>query len=169
MAADQTPALRPLRLRMAAAARAVGKPQYVLEKDDALTRWPFVVDQPTIPTSVSLVRSGATVHKAQHSVLTKRDRQTILRPSVARRDGPATRETGDTAPGAGVPRHLSPAGAAGMDSPVYTLTTGWAGFPTSHDTIFIVPFEYRVHRHDAAGGTAADGYPPGDGTETYTP
>lgn len=37
MASNETPPLRPLRLRMAAAARAVGKPQHVLEKDYALS------------------------------------------------------------------------------------------------------------------------------------
>lgn len=37
MADSKTPPLRPLRLRMAAAARAVGKPQFVLEKDYALS------------------------------------------------------------------------------------------------------------------------------------
>lgn len=37
MAGDETSPLRPLRLRMATAARAVGKPQSVLEKDYALS------------------------------------------------------------------------------------------------------------------------------------
>lgn len=37
MAGDAIASLRPLRLRMAAAARAVGKPQFVLEKDYALS------------------------------------------------------------------------------------------------------------------------------------
>ena len=37
MAGDETSPLRPLRLRMATAARAVGKPQFVLEKDYALS------------------------------------------------------------------------------------------------------------------------------------
>ncbi|MBI4495213.1 MAG: hypothetical protein HY690_20755 [Chloroflexi bacterium] len=37
MADKRTPPLRPLRLRIAAAARAVSKPQVVLEKDYALS------------------------------------------------------------------------------------------------------------------------------------
>lgn len=37
MPSDETAPLRPLRLRMAAAARAAGKPQFVLEKDYALS------------------------------------------------------------------------------------------------------------------------------------
>lgn len=37
MATDETTPLRPLRLRMAAAAQAAGKPQFVLEKDYALS------------------------------------------------------------------------------------------------------------------------------------
>lgn len=37
MPADPTPTLRPLRLRLASAARTLGKPQYILEKDYALS------------------------------------------------------------------------------------------------------------------------------------
>jgi predicted nucleotidyltransferase component of viral defense system len=59
MVGEGSTALRPLRLRMAAAARAAGKPQFVLERDYALSY--LLAGIATVPElGASLVFKGGT-------------------------------------------------------------------------------------------------------------
>lgn len=64
MAADQTPTLRSLRLRMAPAARAAGKPQFVLEKDYALSYLVAAIAWMERLHSIVVFKGGTCLRKA---------------------------------------------------------------------------------------------------------
>lgn len=64
MVDDTRPTLRPLRLRLAAVARAVGKPQFILEKDYALSYLLAAIASVPLLRDVLVFKGGTCLRKA---------------------------------------------------------------------------------------------------------